>query len=426
MSEEVQVRPPIAMVSAAPHRDEVTTMVEELERQGQAVTLVCLDRSPHDHGRTHADVLHLPRLSAPIASSFVHRLLREPLRVLRAGPAVTHLARVLSGRGIVDVRGLDRAGTKIASAVQQLSNASPPDLTALPVDWSRLGAQRVGVRWLSRRINSIAAEASLDGDRRVIVKRQGAGKAAHEYAMLSSVATAMPGERLTVPRVLLFDGETIVMERARGTELEALFAAAAADRTKLPLLEAGLRGAGAWLAALQAATRRDGDGAALVADVVAAAVIDAKKLAAIESGFRRHYAAIVEGLETLRHRLSSRSTTLTGHHGDYFPGNVFFDGERVTVIDFEGFRDGLPLEDVAYFLLRTDLLRRRFRLPAQLTERFLEGYAPGQTLDGDALRLFTMSKGMRTLANGLGYDQPMPQRIWSRGVVRKAVLAALP
>ena len=423
MNGEVQVRPPLALVSAGPHREEVTTRVDGLEREGQAVTLVCLDRARHDHGATRADVLHLALLSAPILSSFVSRALRDPLRALRAGLIATHLARVLAGRGIADVQGLDPRGAKIAATVTRLSGASPPDLAALRVDWSRLGARRAGVRWFSRRINSVAAEVSLDGDRRVIVKRQPAGQAEHESRMLRSVAEAMPGERLTVPRVLLFDDETIVMERARGMELEALFSAAAADRTNLARLEAGLRGAGAWLAALQAATRRDGDGAALVAEVVAAAIVDATKLAGVESVFRRQHARIVEGLQTLQRRLSS--PTLTGHHGDYFPGNVFFDGERVTVIDFEGFRDGLPLEDVAYFLLRTDMLRRRFRLPAQLTERFVEGYSPGQPLDRDALRLFTMSKGMRTLANGLGYDQPLPQRLWARRVVRKAVLGAL-
>lgn len=379
-------------------------MVEGLEREGQAVTLVCLDRSRHEHGPTRADVLHLPLLSPPIVSSVVHGLfgLRPTLHVY--APVAVHLGRVLPGRGIAEVRGADPLGKRIAAAVK----VSPPDLSSLPFD--SLGAERVGVRWVSRRINSTAAEASLDGERRVIVKKQSAAGAGHEYQMLRAVAALVPG----VPRVLLFDGESIVMERAPGATLEEL------ARERSPRLEDGIHGAGAWLAVMQAATQRPGDGAALVAEVVADALEDAVKLARVERVFAKNETRIVEALQLLQR--SVIPFTITGHHGDYFPGNVFFDGERITVIDFEGFRDGHPLEDAAYFLLRTEMLRRRFRLSPALTGHFLEGY--GQPLDEAALRLFTMSKGMRTLANGLGYDQPLPQRLWARRTVTNAVLQA--
>jgi len=399
----VTVLPPIAIVSST-HGEEVAAMVEGLERGGQAVTLVCLDRSRHTHGPTRADVMHLPRLSPTIVSSVVHRpwALRPALHVY--APVAVHLARVLPGRGIAEVRGADRVGKKIAAMVK----VTPPDLSALPFE--SLGASRVGVRWISRRINSVAAEASLDGERRVIVKRQAAAPAGHEYQMLRSIAAVVQG----VPRVLLFDGQSIVMERARGETLEEL------ARERAPRLEEGLRAAGAWLAAMQAATPRPGDGAALVAEVAEEALVDAEKLARVERVFARNQARIVEAVQLLQRSVTPFA--IAGHHGDYFPGNVFFDGERVTVIDFEGFRDGHPLEDAAYFALRTEMLRRRFRLSPALTERFFEGYA--QDIDDAALRLFTMSKGMRTLANGLGYDQPLPQRLWARRMVTKAVLQA--
>ncbi|HEU4522402.1 MAG TPA: hypothetical protein VFT12_10385, partial [Thermoanaerobaculia bacterium] len=96
------------------------------------------------------------------------------------------------------------------------------------------------------------------------------------------------------------------------------------------------------------------------------------------------------------------------------------------VIDFEGFRDGLWLEDVAYFLIRSDMLRRRFGLPfPDLGQQFFETYAPGEKPDREALRLFTLTKGLRTLANGTGDDLPLPQRIWTRRSIRKAVFAAM-
>jgi hypothetical protein len=96
----------------------------------------------------------------------------------------------------------------------------------------------------------------------------------------------------------------------------------------------------------------------------------------------------------------------------------------VTVIDFEGYREGLPLEDAAYFLIRAELLARRFRVRTQgLTDAFFRGY--GSTPDAGALRLFTMTKGLRTLANNTGGNLPLPQRLWTRRTVRNAVLRCL-
>ncbi len=45
---------------------------------------------------------------------------------------------------------------------------------------------------------------------------------------------------------------------------------------------------------------------------------------------------------------------MTGVHGDFWPGNVFIADDLVEVIDFEGTREGLPYEDVAYFLVQLD------------------------------------------------------------------------
>ena len=201
------------------------------------------------------------------------------------------------------------------------------------------------------------------------------------------------------------------MERAPGSALDALFAGAAPGDQ----LSEAVRAAGVWLAAMQSVTRRDVDGRALLDELVSKAVEDAAKL--------KEHRRIAERLEELRRRLSSRPLTVTGHHDDYWPGNIFFDGTRVTVIDFESFRDGLPFEDVAYFLIRCELLGRRFRVPLpHLAERFFDGYSPGTPPDADALHLFTLTKGLRSLARGIGDDLPMPQRVWTRRTIRRAVL----
>lgn len=453
---DVEVRTPVAILSAGPHRPEVTTMVDDLERQGQPVTLVCLDNSRHEHEATRADLLHVPLLSAAVLSSLIVRLIKDPghivrvfirLLVVMAAPRVAlaallrlpvaiHLARILPRRGLTDLQPFDPVASKVAFVIRNLSDSTPPDLSELPVEWSRLRASRVSVRWFSRRINCIAAEVSVDDDsRRLIVKRQRGDavrsevdRALHEYRVLGSLAEMIDDTTLTVPRVLLFNesAATLVMERAQGKTLDTFFAATAANAATVDRLADGIRGAGAWLAAMQMATRREADGTVLLGELVATAIADAEMMAATTRSLRWHHRRIVQRLRILERRVSRRLLTVTGHHGDYWPGNIFIDGRRITVIDFEGFRDGVPLEDVAYFLIRCEMLRRRFRLPyPNVLHWFLEGYSDGQQPDAEALELFTLTKGLRTLANGTGLELPMPQRIYTRSLIRKAVLGAM-
>lgn len=407
------VEPRIAIgIVGATSRDAAS--IDELEHDGQPVTLICLDRSRHQHD-TRADVIHVAPLSLAALASFVTRFLREPLRMVRLlrRPVAVHIAKLLAARGIAKVRG----GDPLASDVQSLLGTASARLDEIVIDWSRLGATRAGVRWFTRRINSIAAEISLDGDaRRVVVKQQrthaggSAGERfAHELRVLRLLHEAL-GDR--VPRVLLADEERalMVMERARGTAVDALFAASSEE------IADAVRGAGAWIAAMQHATRRDIEGRAVLDEVMATAVADAKKLGGADD--------ILRTLERLQQTVSTRALSVVGHHDDYWPGNVFFDAGHVTVIDFESYRDGLPLEDPAFFLLRCEMLRRRFGLPVDdLEKRFFEGY--GAEPDRDALRLFTITKGLRMLARGAGEGLPLPQRIWTRRLVRDVIRRAL-
>jgi tRNA A-37 threonylcarbamoyl transferase component Bud32 len=326
--------------------------------------------------------------------------LREPLRVLRSlSPRAVHLARTLRQRGIAEVR-TEEAGLRgAAKVVQSLIGDVRPDTSLLDLDWSPLGVQSIDIRWISTRLDAAVAEVVLDGTRDAIVKQHRTEpvveRARHEAATLAKLPN--------VPRVLLFDERraTIVMERAPGVSLDRLFARAEPHRL-LPALER----AGVWLREMQNATRRD-SGPAILDEVLATARKDAKGDAKL--------------LRALDRKVGEQP--VVGHHGDFWPGNLFIDGDRVTVIDFEGFRDGLPLEDVAYFLIRVELLARRFRVRIRgLDEAFLRGYGD---VDRDALRLFTITKGLRTLANDTGGNLPLPQRLWMRRVIRGAIRRAI-
>ncbi|MEO8380448.1 MAG: aminoglycoside phosphotransferase family protein [Acidobacteriota bacterium] len=383
--------------------------IETLEGQGQPLQVISLR--------------HEPRFSWRIVFTAAMSLIREPLRTLRhPEPRVLALVQTLRDRGIGHVHAASEDVGPTAAAIASLLRArftagelAPVATTSLPMldlDWEPLDARALGVRWLSTRLDNAVAEVTVrhgTGLRDVIVKRSfAAERARHECRTLALL------EPVGVPRVLQTDGSgaTIVMERAPGISLDRMFAAG-----DLPTLTAALRSAGNWLARMQAHTRSPADGATLLTSVVATAIRDANVFG------RRKRRRIVSRLRELEQVVALSPLVVTGHHGDYWPGNLFIDGERVTVIDFEGFREGLPLEDVAYFLLRLELLALRFRVDMRdLPAAFLAGYGP---VDRNALQLFTMTKGLRTLANRTGANLPLPQRLWTRHIVRRAVWSAI-
>jgi glycosyltransferase involved in cell wall biosynthesis/O-antigen ligase/aminoglycoside phosphotransferase (APT) family kinase protein len=89
------------------------------------------------------------------------------------------------------------------------------------------------------------------------------------------------------------------------------------------------------------------------------------------------------------------------HHGDFGPGNVLVSEDRIQVIDFEGWRPGLPYEDVAYFAMQLELF---FQYPLlrgrgqQAVAAFLEGYLNGKPLDSHAYLTARKSKALQILA----------------------------
>ena len=276
----------------------------------------------------------------------------------------------------------------------------------------------MSVHWISERSDSRIGEL---GD--VIVKqhrpeadvvRDAGVRARHEFEVLSRLHAAMPGT-YSVPRALSLEQDEglLTIERATGTPLDVLIRDLKRERDAVARLSEPVRRAGVWLRTMQEATR---GGAPSVARQVEQAVADA---AAVFDGRMR--TRVVDRLRELAPRAGG---DVTGHHGDYWPGNIFVDTGRVQVIDFEGFRDGHPLEDVAYFLLQLRLLMPRHpgHLPA-LGEAFLSGY--GTPVAGDALKLFTMTKTLRLMARNAQAKHSFLLRIWMRRTLRNVVSGCL-
>jgi hypothetical protein len=322
---------------------------------------------------------------------------------------------------------------------QHAHNAPPSDAPMLQLDWRRLGAERIGLRWMTTRYDAGVAEVTIDDGRtrrNAILKHHrrvppfeatAAGRAMNEAATLRRLHERMPRAQ-SVPEVLFFDEEslTLVMEQAPGVSLDRLFAETSAEKKQMPFLLDAIGRAALWLRAMQKVTHRNDDSAPLVNATIVSAVADLETVAKQDRVIRGSAMAIRSALNALGESVSrGMQDGVTGHHGDFWPGNIFVDpvAERVTVIDLEGYREGLPLEDAAYFLLRTELLGRRFRLPVTaLQQAFAAAYGSG--VDDPAVRLFTITKGLQTMKHTFQGNLGPAQRIWTLHVLRKSVLRA--
>ena len=438
MTAKLRVRTPIAVL--APDTPEVRGELDALEREGQPVV-----RITPPYRATLRDV--------------VLTMLRRP----SMHPKLAHLAATLAGKGVTHVHAWsdEAAAERIAAlngitfstgfALRKLlerNDESEATRAVAAIDWQRLDARKLGIQWIAWRQDAIVAELAL-GNRNVIFKqhrddadgrRSAATRAQFEHDILTRLHRLLMGP-YGVPEPLLLDAPhgALVMAKANGTALDELVRAAKRDRggflgfLGVPRFLGGptrgtprnseepedlirpMRRAGAWLRAVQHITLAAADGQAILNTIVEQAVADAAKV-----GLRR-----VE--RRIRELAGAMATTpVTGHHGDYWPGNVFIGDGRAEVIDFEGWRDGFPLEDVAYFLQQLDLLfpRSRGKLP-ELQRAFCSGYFERDRIDRKALELFTMTKALRSLAHGAGAQHPLPLRLWIRSRLRGNVLSPL-
>jgi aminoglycoside phosphotransferase (APT) family kinase protein len=239
--------------------------------------------------------------------------------------------------------------------------------------------------------------------------RPAAERAQREFAILSRLDALRPVSNQPglcgVPRPIRLNREqaAVVMEACPGTPLGLLLRRARLHPSSSlhGPSEMGVRRAAWWLRTFQARTRRLGQGEEVLDELLHRATVDLQRCIVsglIDSEARR----IRERLGAARDGASLDLSFLCLHHGDFWPGNIVIDGDETRVIDFEGWREGLPLEDVAYFTLQLELFFPfpLLRKPARrYTAAFLETYTGGEPLNAALYRLCRITKALQILSH---------------------------
>lgn len=110
-----------------------------------------------------------------------------------------------------------------------------------------------------------------------------------------------------------------------------------------------------------------------------------------------------------------KTAEYTGHHGDFGPHNIFLSAEGATAIDFEGFRIGLPGEDLADFLVLLNLLpfyHASASLRSNLRRAFLDGYSRQQPLQIELLSVFELQALVKRMAHNPQLNISASRKVW--------------
>jgi hypothetical protein len=408
--------------------------LDALERQHRPVRVIRLDdvRWPDVLA---TNVLCFVREPAATIVGFL-RALRHPLARMQS----THIESILGGAEVHAC-----AGTRAARVATLLAKPGSTDTTGYDditnLDWSALGATALGVQRLNVRPGSIIGELVVwEGQRRreVVVKIQPPGpndprpaseSARIEYEILTALRETMTAQHdgitFTVPRALLLDEPraSVIMERAHGSPLDGLIRAA--RRWGDPhTLDTPLRRTGEWLRRMQTSTRTDEDGRHLLTSLVLLGLAELDVIAGADPQVRERRDDVARHLRKLEARVADGPLPVVGHHEDFWPGNVFIGDHSVEVIDFEGFREGLPLEDAVYLLSYLELLPLFGRHYARLRAAFLEGFLDGQPFDARAFELFRLLNTLRGLARNLTDGAAGFRARYVRKKLRKIILGS--
>jgi colanic acid/amylovoran biosynthesis glycosyltransferase len=334
------------------------------------------------------------------------------------------LADALASRQMGDrARSAIERGFRLDDCVSELlrridcSNPPPHDarLLRLPALQSGVASGTIGLRRLQERRDSRVAQLLVANGRvphEVVLKihksRKGESRpplerARKEFELLHALRDAAVNGS-SVPRPLYLDekGAGVLMESCRGEPLDVLIRTGRFTRGASPNsdLTSAVRRTGTWLRNFQETTTGGGNPAGALDRLVETCTHHLEECRGnlLPASAAK---AVRFQLDALKTRLAPASLRLTKTHQDFWPGNVFVADEIVEVIDFEGTDEGLPYEDVAYFLVQLEqffpgpILRSQFR---PLGAAFLAGYLPhNHGFDWTAYELCRIASALKIL-----------------------------
>jgi aminoglycoside phosphotransferase (APT) family kinase protein len=372
-----------------------------------------------------------PGDSSALAESIV-RIARDPV-----------LAHSLGRKGARKVRAQFSLDTCTRQLLNLIDRENPPIVEPLPpaTAWqrhlqfpcSRQGDEEdrpYGVRILhdgrdSRVVEVLPTNRGSGGS--LVVKvhadrpgqsRPAAERARHEYEVMASLTSrwrrgveAEAGSG-PVPRPVGLDQRAglLVMEASQGRRLDDLLRAArSGGRSSLAAAAAAVERTGEWLRRFQGLTDSSVSPEEAVEVWKAELAENLERTAEILPA--RIWAQAESSVRSSGALTPARGFIPCSHHGDFWPGNVLVTSDGVQVVDFEGCRPGVAHEDLAYFLLQSELffdfplLRRRFR---PLRSAFLRGYGNEDLPASQAYRACRMSVCLRLLAVEAGRQDCVP------------------
>ncbi|MBW3565123.1 MAG: glycosyltransferase [Acidobacteria bacterium] len=338
------------------------------------------------------------------------RQLANALRRLIADP---ELRRRLSEKGREKVVAEFDLRDVVSRLIPKLDSVNPPvdEIRSVPdvgrsVSW---GLRRGLGRHDSHVFEAMAGDGS--GVEEIILKRHvtrpGESRPAearflHELRVLQDLARHFEpiqedDFRPGVPKVIGSHAAsvTLAMERAGEQTVEdSIRSARRREPGAVNALGKQMEAVGRWLAHFQTFETADGN-AALEHQIREAR--DLLGRVGRRSLSRRQQWRLEERIDSLDTQLTKTGRVAVSHHGDFWPGNVFFSGDAVRVIDFEGYGFALPSRDVVWFLLHTGLYLA-FRAPRMYEmsrSRFLEGYR--HAIDPGELELSRITAALQML-----------------------------
>jgi hypothetical protein len=211
-------------------------------------------------------------------------------------------------------------------------------------------------------------------------------RARHEYDVLVRIGpwfsggdAGESGTSLRTPRPLTSPADaSIALERCAGDRLDDLIDRWRWDRhgESWTALARAVAEPGRWVGRLHEVTRRrDPEAARRAWDTL----LDGARrdlLACVGRTVSPYLAGSIQQRLEAMGQQPPHEGVVVGCHGDLSPGNILADPASLAVVDFEGYHEGLPWEDVGYFLVHLELYfaypRRGAGLP-DLQAAFLEG-----------------------------------------------------